>query len=77
MEGRAVVPDRDRILFPAEADLEVVVLRDVAGEVIQYVVGLVLGKLQDPLRKAPIHEDRLEARDWICANHRALSGRWE
>lgn len=52
VERRAVVPDGDIIETPFVPHLQVVVLRDVAEEVVQQEVRLLGMQLQDPLGEA-------------------------
>ena len=74
VERRAVVPDRDVVLAPPVAHLQVVVLRDVPEEVLQDVRGLVGRELEDARRERAVHEERFVARDWVGADHRAKRG---
>lgn len=58
MERRPIIPDRNVVLLPSVADLEVVVLRDVHCEVVQHVGGLVACQLDDAFREAGQNRNR-------------------
>jgi hypothetical protein len=47
MQGASVIPDRDVVGAPAVADLQIMVLRDVARQVGQHVGGLFGAELYD------------------------------
>jgi len=52
---RTVVPNRDAVLLPLEADLEVVVFMHDAREVLEDDVRLVLGNTNDATREIRVH----------------------
>ena len=71
VERRAVVPDRDVVLAPAVAHLQVVVLGDVPEEVLEDVVGLLGVQLEDALREGAVHVEGFVACDGVRADHGA------
>ena len=70
MEGGAVVPDCQRVLFPSEPDLELVVRCDMVPEELQHLVRLGLGELVDPLSEALVDKQTLPPCDGVRSDHR-------
>lgn len=70
MEGGAVVPDCQRVLFPSEPDLELVVRGDMVPEELQHLVRLGLGELVDPLGEALVDKQTFPPCDGVRSDHR-------
>lgn len=69
MERRTVVPNGDRVLLPAEADLVVQALRDHVVEVLQNPLGLGGGHIVNLAGKDRVGEDGLPAGHGVGAHH--------
>src|SRR6266566_10079615 len=72
--GAAVVPERNRVLGPAEAALEQRIFR-VLIEIVQHRIALVARDADDVPREAAVDIERLLAGHGMGANHRMLGAR--
>src|SRR5260370_40262518 len=72
--GAAVVPERDRVLDPAEAALEQRIFR-VLVEIGQHRIALVSGYADDVTGKTAVDVERLLARHRMVAHHPVIGAR--
>src|SRR5438477_12429222 len=73
MLDAAIVPERDRVLLPAEAALEERV-RHVLVQIAQDAVALVARQAVDVARKALVDVERLPAGHWMRTHNGVVGG---